>query len=100
MYLSQFNWQGDVYRLLIKALSLDPPQLNFRYQPLVDRITSICSSGTPSGSSITSACHHATNIGNDAAGDNIVEWYSENDVLDIRDPYFLFYIRWSEAADG
>lgn len=66
----------------------------------MDRITSICTGDPPSGSSITSACHHATTIGNDTAGDNIVEWDSENDVLDIRDPYFLFYLRWSETVDG
>lgn len=100
IYISKFGWQGDVYQFLLKAISLDPPQLNFRYQPLVDRISSICNGDAPSGSSITSACHHATSIGNDAAGDNIVEWDSENDVLDIRDPYFLFYIRWSESIDG
>jgi len=100
IHISRFGWQGEVYKLLIKALSLNPPQLNFRYQTLVDRISSICNGDSPSGSSITSACYHATNIANDSAGDNIVEWDSENDVFDIRDPYFLFYIRWSEIIDG
>lgn len=98
IHISKQGWQGDVYRFLIKAISLDPPKLNYRYQPLFDRIISICEGDPPSGSSITSACFHATNIGNDAAGDNIIEWDSENDVLDIRDPYFLFYIRWSEVV--
>lgn len=100
IHVSTFGWQGDVYKFLIKALSLSPPQLNFRYQPLVDRISSICNDEPPSGSSITSACHHAAVIANDAARDNIVEWDSENDVFDIRDPYLLFYLRWSELIDG
>jgi len=99
IYITKYGWQGDVYRLLLKAIALDPPQLNFRYQSLVDRISSICSGESPSGSSITSACYHATSIGNDAAGDNIIEWDSDNDVLDIRDPYFIFYLRWSEVID-
>lgn len=98
-YFSAFGWQGDVYRFLIKALSVDPPSLNFRYQPLVDRITSICNGESPSGSSITSACRHVAAIANDAAGDSIVEWDGESDVFDIRDPYLLFYLRWSEVAD-
>lgn len=97
IHISKFGWQGDVYKFLIKALSIDPPQLNFRYQPLVDRINSICEGDAPSGSSITSSCFQATKIGNDTAGDNIIEWDSESDVFDIRDPYFLFYIRWSEV---
>lgn len=100
IYISRFGWQGDVYRLLLKALSIDPPQLNFRYQPLLDRISSLCTGDAPSGSSVTSACFHAANIANDSANNNIVEWDGENDVFDIRDPYLLFYLRWSEIADG
>jgi hypothetical protein len=100
VHISTFGWQGDVYRFLVKALSLDPPSLNFRYQPLVDRIASICQGEPPSGSSITSACYHAASIANDTAGDSIVEWDGNSDVFDIRDPYLLFYLRWSEVIDG
>lgn len=95
-----FGWNGDVYRLLVKALSLDPPQLTFRYGPLSSRINGMCTSDPPSGSSITSACSHSAKIVNDAALDRIVEWDGENDVFDIRDPYLLFFLRWSDAADS
>jgi hypothetical protein len=100
VYQTRFGWQGDVYRLLAKALSLNPPQLTFRYNSLIDRITSICASDAPSGSSVTSACHHAAQIVNDMIPSIVVEWDGENDVLDIRDPYFLFYLRWADAVDG
>jgi len=100
VYISIFGWQGDVYRFLLKALSIDPPCLNFRYQPLVERISSICSGDPPSGSSITNACYHSAIIANDSANNTIVEWDGENDVFDIRDPYLLFYLRWSEVSDG
>lgn len=96
VYISKYGWQGDVYKFFVKTLSLDPPKLNFRYQPLVDRVASICNGASPSGSSITNACSHVAAIANDAAGDNIVEWDGENDVFDIRDPYLLFYLRWSD----
>ncbi|MDQ8183749.1 hypothetical protein [Pelagicoccus sp. SDUM812005] len=97
IHMSNVGWQGDVYLFLLTALSLDPPQLNFRYQPLVNRISSLCLNESPSGSSITSACAHSVSIANGMAHDSILEWDGENDVFDIRDPYFLFYIRWSEA---
>lgn len=100
MYVSQSGWQGDVYKLLVKALSRDPSQLTFRYQSLIDRIAATCSGDAPSGSSVTSACHHAAAIVNDSVGEKIVEWDSENDVFDIRDPYLLFYLRWSDVADS
>lgn len=100
MYSSKAGWQGDVYVLLAKALSLDPPQLTFRYQSLIDRISAVCSGNGPSGSSVVSACYHAAAIVNDSVGEKIVEWDSANDVFDIRDPYFLFYLRWSDVVDG
>lgn len=100
LYVSQVGWQGDVYALLAKALSLDPPQLTFRYQSLIDRIATACSGAAPSGSSVTSACYHAAAIVNDSVGEKIVEWDTENDVFDIRDPYFLFFLRWSDVVDG
>lgn len=99
-YISNLGWQGDVYQFLLKAISIDPPCLTFRYHPLVDRIASLCRGNTPSGSSITNACHHTANIANDAANNNIVEWDADNDVFDIRDPYLLFFLRWSEIADS
>ena len=100
LHISKSGWQGDVYKFLVNALALDPPQLTFRYQPLVERISAICKGDSPSGSSITSACYHAATIANDTAGNNIVEWDGDNDVFDIRDPYLLFYLRWSEVIDG
>lgn len=100
IYVTRFGWNGDVYRLLVKALSVDPPKLTFRYDSLSERIIGICKNGGPSGSSITSACSHSAKIVNDAAGTRIVEWDGEHDVFDIRDPYFLFYLRWSDAVDS
>ncbi len=101
IYNTIYGWSGDVYRLLVKALSLAPPTLTFRYAPLNDRITKMCQGGLcPSGSSITGACEHSARIVNDVALDRVVEWDGEHDVFDIRDPYFLFFLRWSEVTDS
>ncbi|WP_313396905.1 hypothetical protein [Pantoea septica] len=95
VYFSKYGWQGDVYTFLKHALAQDPPQLTFRYDDLLRRMSSLCLSDTPSGSSVTSACLHSSNIANSTANDSIIEWDEENDVLDIRDPYLLFYLRWA-----
>ncbi|MEB8536465.1 P-loop NTPase family protein [Acidithiobacillus ferriphilus] len=100
IYNTTNGWSGDVYRLLVKALSLDPPTLTFRYGPLNERIVGICQGSPPSGSSITGACDHSARIVNDSALDRIVEWDGESDVFDIRDPYFLFFLRWSDVTDS
>jgi hypothetical protein len=43
---------------------------------------------------------HTAAIVNDTIGDKIVEWDSDNDVFDIRDPYLLFYLRWADDVDA
>ncbi|ELQ6132352.1 hypothetical protein R2284_000806 [Cronobacter dublinensis] len=94
-YLSiDSKWQGDVYVFLLKAIALNPPTLTFRYTELTNRVNSLCLGDSPSGSSVTSACLHSCAIANNAAGNSIIEWDQENDVLDIRDPYLLFFLRW------
>jgi hypothetical protein len=84
----------DVYPLIVKAIALAPPELTIRYASLQQRITSLCAKEVPSGSSVTGACGHMCLIANASEGRNILEWDATHDVLDILDPYLLFFIRW------
>jgi hypothetical protein len=87
----------DVYPLVLKALSENPPELTIRYPNLLGRIQRLCRNGEgPSGSSVTGACAHMAEIANATSGSTILEWDGESDVFDIRDPYLLFALRWSE----
>ncbi len=95
-YLLQDQSVLDVYPLILKAIALNPPELTHRYPNLQRRIQSLCSRDQPSGSSVTGACSHIASIANESENRNIIEWDAESDVFDIRDPYLLFYLRWSE----
>jgi hypothetical protein len=86
----------DVYPLIMRAIALDPPELTQRYANLLKRIQALCSKDQPSGSSVTGACSHIATIANEAENRNVIEWDAGNDVLDIRDPYLLFYLRWRD----
>lgn len=86
----------DVYPLILRAIASNPPELTQRYPNLQSRIQSICAKELPSGSSVTGACSHIASIANESENRNIIEWDAENDVFDIRDPYLLFYLRWSD----
>ena len=66
------------------------------YQNLQVRIASVCEGDPPSGSSVTGACVHISDIANDAENRQVIEWDAANDVLDIRDPYLLFFLRWAD----
>lgn len=95
-YVLRDQTASDVYPIILKAIAANPPELTIRYPNLVSRIAALCSANPPSGSSITGACAHMSQIANDAENKYIIEWDSANDVLDIRDPYLLFYLRWAE----
>lgn len=88
---------GDVYTIILRALILNPPTLHFRYSELQDRIRRNCEQDSPVGSSVTGACHQIALLANDGQERDIVEWDASEDVLDIRDPYLLFYMRWSDS---
>lgn len=87
---------GDVYTILLRALAMDPPNLHFRYAELGARIERVCEAQTPVGSSVTGSCVHVAHIANDGQERDIMEWHAEEDVLHIRDPYLLFFMRWGE----
>lgn len=93
-YLLNDDTIADVYKVILLAIALNPPELNIRYNNLKNRIDSVCSRKVPSASSVTNACSHIEKIVNDAENRTVIEWDSENDVLDIRDPYLLFCLRW------
>jgi hypothetical protein len=97
-YVLKDGKPSDVYPILIKAISQSPPELTLSYPSLLTRIASVCVSEHPQGSSVTGACMHISALANDVAGSPIVEWDAGKDVLDIRDPYLLFALRWSETA--
>ena len=95
-YLVKGGAVMDVYPLVLKAIAIDPPELTQRYPNLQKRIQSLCEKDQPSGSSVTGACDHIASLANDSENRNIIEWDGANDVLDIRDPYLLFYLRWND----
>lgn len=87
----------DVYPLIVKAFASDPPALQFRYRNLLERLDKLCGMDSgPGGSSVSGACKFIADIANGADGVNLLEWDSENEVMNILDPYLLFFIRWGD----
>jgi hypothetical protein len=84
--------KGDVYRALLLAICESPPRRDFNYEEITLRVRGVCGETAPVGSSITSSLGHMANIAKDHAGEgSVLEW--EEEVLNIVDPYFAFYLR-------
>jgi hypothetical protein len=85
---------GDVYQVLVKALGSGAPSLHMRYSDLVSRVSALCASEAPPGSSISDACFHLARIANSGFSTEKIDWNPEAPLLSIRDPYLLFAMRW------
>lgn len=85
---------GDVYRCILLALKSDPPCLAFSYDDIYQRTRAVCSDETPPGSSVASALEQMPRLAEDLEPQTrIIEW--SDDVFDIVDPYFLYFLRCS-----
>jgi hypothetical protein len=87
---------GDVYRVVLRALADDPPRLSYPYEELLERTVKICHGESPVGSSVTGTCLHMTKLAQEKfPNERAIDWDETKQVLDIPDPYLLFYLRWS-----
>jgi hypothetical protein len=88
--------KGDVYRCVLKAVAEDPPRLSFSYDELTKRTARICREESPVGSSVVGTCLHISRLALDKfPNERAIDWDEQKQILDIPDPYLLFYLRWS-----
>ena len=83
---------GDVYRSVLLAITGTPPKLAFNYDEMLRRVRAVCRGESPVGSSISQALVQMHSIADSVQpGGKVIEW--DENVLDIVDPYFLFFLR-------
>ena len=95
----------DNYEITLAAISLSPPRATLAWGSglynLYDRIDKICldSSNKPAKGQITRALEQMQSLAErHMPRQPIIEW-SDATGLHILDPYFLFYLRWSEKYE-
>ena len=85
---------GDVYPVVLRAIASDPPRLSFSYSELQSRVAAVCVDQAPRPQSVSQACKHLADISRNMYPDQrIVEFDGDEGVLEIIDPYLLFYLR-------
>jgi hypothetical protein len=90
------NAAMDVYPLILLAIARGQPKLTLKANELVSRVQNLCSGEQPGSGSIIHSCSHIVSLANEAEGRQVIEWDAERDLLDIRDPYLLFFLRWGQ----
>ena len=84
---------GDVYRCVLLAFASDPSSLSFRYDEMLKRATALCHGESPVGSSVSESLAQMAKLAKTVQEAPVIEW--DEDVLDIVEPYFLFFLRCS-----
>jgi hypothetical protein len=84
---------GDVYRCVLLAMKADPPSLSFRYDDILSRARKVCKEDSPVGSSVSESLSQMAKLASTVQSTPAIEW--DTDVLDIVEPYFLFFLRCS-----
>jgi hypothetical protein len=88
--------EGDVYTVILKAVAADPPQLAFKYDELLERAAKVCDGESPVGSSVITTCSQMAKIAQEKfPKERTIDWDESKSVLDLPDPYLMFYLRWS-----
>jgi hypothetical protein len=96
IYQFQDGSAGDVYRCVLKAIASDPPGLLFTYADLTKRTEEVCVGDVPVGSSVVGTCVHMSKLAAERFPvERAIEWDEQKQILDLPDPYLLFYLRWS-----
>lgn len=90
--------RGDVYRALLVALRENPPTLSFQWNELSRRVQVVCNPDAPQAASLSTACAQIAKIAKEMyPNQRVVDWEGDPvNLLSIEDPYFLFYLRWSD----
>lgn len=87
---------GDVYRCVLKAIAAEPLRLSFDYNDLTNRVRKICKGDAPVGSSVVGTCDHMSKLASSHfPRERVLDWDTTKSVLDIPDPYLMFFLRWS-----
>lgn len=83
--------EGDVYRCVLLAIKADPSKLSFRYDEMLRRTREVCVGDSPVGSSVAESLAQMGKLAKAVQEAPVIEW--DEDVLDIVEPYFLFFLR-------
>ncbi|WP_298297037.1 hypothetical protein [uncultured Litoreibacter sp.] len=87
--------EGDVYRCVLLAIAADPASQQIRYDEFLKRVRTVCVEDEPVGSSVSESLRQLATLTEKSVPQTaILEW--DEDVLNVVEPYFLFYLRCSD----
>ena len=74
-------------------MKADPSSLSFPYEDILRRVREVCTDGSPIGSSVSESLGQMAKLAMTVQEAAVIEW--DENVLDIVEPYFLFFLRCS-----
>lgn len=89
---------ADIYRVILLALSHLSPGLNvIDYEALRNAIRSVLTDNVPQANEVTLVLEKMAEIASkDDSSVAVIDWDSDDQKLHITDPFFAFFLKWSE----
>lgn len=97
-YIFKDKTEADIYHLVLKSISIDPPVLSMHMDDIKSRFTEVLaeSEKVPASLVTSNTIMHVEKIMQEAAPKlDTIEWREQ--VLYILDPFLLFYLRWNRS---
>lgn len=89
---------ADIYRVILLALSHISPGLNvIDYEVLRTAIRSVLTDNVPQANEVTRVLEKMAEIAaKDESSVSVIDWDADDQKLHITDPFFAFFLKWSE----
>ena len=85
----------DIAYLLLKAISVGEPLLTLSFSDIKDKVRSLVLEIPPDGELLAGLSQLSDKAVDQIPDNQVLEWDDKKLVLNISDPYFLYYIRWA-----
>jgi hypothetical protein len=87
----------DIYGLVLAAIAHTGPKTTLRDTELMTSIKEIIDGDPPAIHEVTRILDKMTTIAQQAKGEPVVDYMSEDRELHIADPFFAYYLRWGSS---
>ena len=93
--------EGDIYDVILRALSMNPPKLTLDRQKIIERVSHVCRNETPQSSNIIQTIQRMDKWVSKKIPENehCFDWADDRNTLEIPDPYLIFCLRWSDTLN-
>lgn len=88
---------GDIYEVVLRAIAATGPLTTMTYEQLRSQMKNVVVEA-PQRHEVTRVLEQITELAKKQEGEPVLEWDAELSTLYVADPFFAYWLRWSEPS--